>query len=100
MLAFSRWHPATDSGRPERRARIVTAGRRRSPGPGLAGWKLGTAGNVAVEFALALPVLMLLMLGSAEMARFVILHQKIDRVAVTMSDLVARAETISEVRAR
>jgi Flp pilus assembly protein TadG len=39
---------------------------------------------------------MLLMLGSAEMARFVILHQKVDRVAVTMSDLVARAETIKE----
>jgi Flp pilus assembly protein TadG len=62
----------------------------------LARWKLGTTGNIAVEFALTLPVLMLLMLGSAEMARFVILHQKIDRVAVTMSDLVARAETISE----
>ena len=57
---------------------------------------LGVAGNVAVEFALALPVLMLLMLGSAEMARFVILHQKVDRVAVTTSDLVARAETIKE----
>jgi Flp pilus assembly protein TadG len=54
------------------------------------------AGNVAVEFALTLPVLMLLMLGSAEMARFVILHQKVDRVAVTTSDLVARAETIKE----
>ena len=38
------------------------------------------AGNVAVEFALAVPVLLLLMLGSAEMARFVILHQKMDRV--------------------
>jgi TadE-like protein len=57
---------------------------------------LGAGGNVAVEFALTLPVLMLLMLGSAEMARFVILHQKVDRVAVTTSDLVARAETINE----
>jgi hypothetical protein len=57
---------------------------------------LGVSGNVAVEFALTLPVLMLLMLGSAEMARFVILHQKVDRVAVTTSDLVARAETISQ----
>ncbi|HEX5079188.1 MAG TPA: TadE/TadG family type IV pilus assembly protein [Geminicoccaceae bacterium] len=58
--------------------------------------RIGAAGNVAVEFALTLPVLMLLMLGSAEMARFVILHQKVDRVAVTTSDLVARAETIKE----
>jgi Flp pilus assembly protein TadG len=54
------------------------------------------AGNIAVEFALALPVLLFLMLGSAEMARFVLLHQKLDRVATTVSDLVARAETISE----
>jgi Flp pilus assembly protein TadG len=57
---------------------------------------VGVAGNVAVEFALTLPVLLLLMLGSAEMARFVILHQKVDRVAVTTSDLVSRAETIKE----
>ena len=53
-------------------------------------------GNVAVEFALALPVLIFMLLASAELGRFVILHQKLDRVAVTMSDLVARAETISE----
>jgi Flp pilus assembly protein TadG len=57
---------------------------------------LCASGNVAVEFALTLPILMLLMLGSAEMARFVILHQKVDRVAVTTSDLVSRAETINE----
>jgi Flp pilus assembly protein TadG len=54
------------------------------------------AGNVAVEFALAAPVLMMLMLASAELARFVILHQKMDRVATTISDLVSRAETINE----
>jgi hypothetical protein len=53
-------------------------------------------GNVVVEFALALPVLLLLLLASAELGRFVLLNQKIDRVAITMSDLVARAETISE----
>lgn len=53
-------------------------------------------GNVVVEFALALPVLLLMLLASAELGRFVLLNQKIDRVAVTMSDLVARAETINE----
>jgi Flp pilus assembly protein TadG len=54
------------------------------------------AGAVAVEFALAAPVLILLMLASVELARFVLLHQKMDRVATTISDLVARAETINE----
>lgn len=55
-----------------------------------------TRANIAIEFALILPVLLSMMLASAELARFVILHQKIDRVAVTMADLVARAETVSE----
>ncbi|MGI9421455.1 MAG: TadE/TadG family type IV pilus assembly protein [Geminicoccaceae bacterium] len=56
----------------------------------------GDRGNVAVEFALVLPVLLLLLLASAELGRYVLLNQKVDRVAITMSDLVARAETISE----
>jgi Flp pilus assembly protein TadG len=94
MVLLSSWHLArhspwgwVDAARPK----LLTLLRSRD-----ACTYLGVAGNVAVEFALALPVLMLLMLGSAEMARFVILHQKVDRVAVTTSDLVARAETIKE----
>jgi TadE-like protein len=55
-----------------------------------------SGGATAVEFALAAPVLILLMLGSVELGRFVILNQKLDRVAVSMADLVARAETISD----
>ncbi|MDH3662383.1 MAG: pilus assembly protein [Alphaproteobacteria bacterium] len=56
----------------------------------------GEGGNTVVEFALALPVLLMILLASAELGRFVLLNQKVDRVAVTMSDLVARVETISE----
>jgi Flp pilus assembly protein TadG len=96
MVVLSRWHPASHGHAPRRRAEHARLGRSSSPRSGAARAYLGVAGNVAVEFALALPVLMLLMLGSAEMARFVILHQKVDRVAVTTSDLVARAETIKE----
>lgn len=74
--------------------------RQRAVSSGLFGklWKLisNEKANVAVEFALALPVLLLMLLASAELGRFVLLHQKVDRVAVTISDLVARAETISE----
>jgi hypothetical protein len=53
-------------------------------------------GATALEFALASPILIMLMLASVELGRFVILNQKLDRVAVSMADLVARAETISE----
>jgi len=94
MVVLSRWHPApygpwsrVEAGLPYS-LRLLRLRDARAC--------LGVAGNVAVEFALTLPVLLLLMLGSAEMARFVILHQKVDRVAVTTSDLVSRAETIKE----
>lgn len=87
MLLLSKWRAASCG--PTRRVEVLRSGL-------LASLRSGHAGNVAVEFALTLPVLMLLMLGSAEMARFVILHQKVDRVAVSTSDLVARAETINE----
>ncbi len=99
MVDLPRWRPASCGSRCGCRAEAMEAARLTS-GRSRAGRRsLGDAGNVAVEFALALPVLMLLMLGSAEMARFVILHQKVDRVATTTSDLVARAETIKEIRA-
>jgi Flp pilus assembly protein TadG len=94
MVLLSRWHPASHG--PWRRMDAARADLVRSLRSRNTRRCLGVAGNVAVEFALALPVLMLLMLCSAEMARFVILHQKVDRVAVTTSDLVARAETIKE----
>jgi TadE-like protein len=84
--------PRSVGDRLRRRSRVRPCGRRR----GARGLFSCRAGNVAVEFALVAPVLIMLMLASAELARFVILHQKMDRVATTMSDLVSRAETISE----
>lgn len=53
-------------------------------------------GAAVAEFAIAVPILMLIMLGGTEIARFVLLHQKLARAAVTMADLVSQAETISE----
>lgn len=83
--ALSRGHERADPTPGTRRVGALLRHLRRCPG-----------GNVAVEFALASPVLLLLMLGSVELARFVILHQKLDRVAVSVSDLVSRAEEISQ----
>ena len=94
MVVFSRWQAAPDGAKCRVEAARPDLLRLLRPRSARAG--LGVTGNVAVEFALTLPVLMLLMLGSAEMGRFVILHQKVDRVAVTTSDLVSRAETIKE----
>lgn len=65
------------------------------PLSGLAG---GRGGNVAVEFALAVPVLLLLLLGGIELGRYILLHQKLQRVAISTADLVARADKITEHR--
>ncbi len=52
-------------------------------------------GNVLVEFAVAMPVLLLLVLGSVEMGRYILLNQKLHNAAATMADLTARFETLS-----
>ncbi len=48
-----------------------------------------------VEFAMILPMLTVLTLGSFEVARYALLTQKLDRVSATMADLTARAEALS-----
>lgn len=52
-------------------------------------------GGVMVEFAFAMPVLIMIMLGGIELGRYVLLHQKLDRTAMTVSDLVSRVTTVS-----
>lgn len=47
-------------------------------------------GIAAVEFALVLPVLMILVLGCVEVAQYVLLHQKLQRSATTVADLMTR----------
>ncbi len=55
-------------------------------------------GIAMAEFALFLPVLALLAAGSFEVARYALMTQKLDRIAATLSDLIARSgsEAISE----
>lgn len=53
------------------------------------------AGVSLVEFALVMPVCALLILGGTEVARYVLLNQKLDRVATSVSDLVAQEDSIS-----
>ncbi|HEY0835075.1 MAG TPA: TadE/TadG family type IV pilus assembly protein [Azospirillum sp.] len=53
-------------------------------------------GGVLVELALAVPVLGLLLTGGFEVSRYGVLHMKLEAVAGTITDAVARA---SEMRA-
>lgn len=52
----------------------------------------GDRGSVLVEFALALPVLVLLLFVSMEYFSLLLISQKTQRVAATMADLIAQAD--------
>ncbi len=55
-----------------------------------------TRGIAAVEFALILPILIALLLGSIELTRALTYDRKVTQVASTVADLVAQATTISD----
>lgn len=52
-------------------------------------------GLAAIEFALSLPLLILLTFGSIEVTRYVLITQKLERVSIILSDLVAQSSTIT-----
>jgi len=49
-----------------------------------------------LEFAFAMPVLVGLVMGGVEFARFALVNQKMERVTTFVGDLVARAEALDE----
>lgn len=53
------------------------------------------AGAAMIELGFAMPILITLLLGGVEIARYVLLHQKLDRVASSIADLVSQSETVS-----
>jgi hypothetical protein len=50
---------------------------------------------VLVEMAMIMPVVIVLALGGFEITRFALLQQKLDRLSVTVADMVAQSKTIS-----
>lgn len=55
-------------------------------------------GAVLIEFAFAVPILVLILIGCYEATRYVFIHQKLDRIATAMANLVARADGISSAQ--
>jgi Flp pilus assembly protein TadG len=51
------------------------------------------SGVALIEFALILPVLLLLLVGGIEITRFVMAHQKVDKVASQMADFISQVPT-------
>ena len=55
-------------------------------------------GSVIVELAFAVPVAIIIITGSYDAARLVLLHQKIDRASSAMADLVSQPQVESTDR--
>jgi hypothetical protein len=53
------------------------------------------SGIAAVEFALSIPLLAALLLGGVEVTRYILVAQKLEKVAVTLSDVATQSEQIS-----
>ncbi len=52
-------------------------------------------GSVAIEFALALPIWIILLLGSSDGAFLMILSQRVDRIAYSVTDIVTQSEMVT-----
>ncbi len=51
-------------------------------------------GMAFMEFAIALPFLFILFMGGVELTRYIIIVQKVEKAAFTMSDVVAQSQSI------
>jgi Flp pilus assembly protein TadG len=60
----------------------------------LIGFKAGSDGVAAVEFAFILPVLMVMTFGVLEATRAVLMHKRFQRSVALVSDLVSREDTL------
>lgn len=54
-------------------------------------------GIAAVEFAVVASVLTVALLGGTELSRYTLLHQKMDRVSSSVSNMVAQSSTMTTV---
>lgn len=53
------------------------------------------SGVAALEFAIALPMVLVLLLGAFEMSRYIIIHQKLEKSAFTVADVVSQSQTLT-----
>lgn len=54
-------------------------------------------GVAAIEFAILAPVLTFALLGGTELSRYTLMHQKMDRVSASVSNMVAQSSTMKLV---
>lgn len=52
-------------------------------------------GAVAMEFALSIPIWIIILLGSSDATYMMIISQRVDRVAYSVTDIVTQSETLT-----
>lgn len=60
----------------------------------LKSWRNNQSGLAAVEFALALPIFVALLMGGAEVARYILVHQKVEKLAFSVADVTSQFEIL------
>jgi Flp pilus assembly protein TadG len=53
------------------------------------------SGNVLLEFGFAVSILATLTMGGVEIARYVLMHQKLERVVASVGDLISQVEILT-----
>lgn len=51
---------------------------------------------MAIEFALSLPIWIALLIGMTDISYMMIVSQRVDRIAYSITDIVTQSETISK----
>lgn len=55
-------------------------------------------GGVLIELAFSIPILLIIVLGCVDATRYILINQKLDRVAASMADLVSRSESLTQTQ--
>ena len=53
------------------------------------------SGTQIIEFVMIAPILIILLLGTIEIGRYILIHQKVSRTAYTLGNLVTQLDPLS-----
>ena len=82
------------------RPRVVTGGRRAGLAARLCRRLAGRSGTAAVEFALVLPMLMVLVLGTVEVGFVILLHASMTATLARVPDLALQSPDVATLQTR
>ncbi len=58
----------------------------------------GQRGVAAVELALVFPILLILFLGGMDMTRYMLYHQKVERITFSIADIVSQSSSVTKLQ--